>query len=134
MTTFVDTSAWFMVASSGSIRHAAASRTLRSLVKSRERLLTTSFVLGELHRLTLIKLHRRAAIEAVGRIMSTPRVDVIHPDAEDLNEGLAMLERFSDQDFTLTDAISFAVMQRLGVRRAFAYDRDFAVAGFELTG
>ncbi|MEO6295207.1 MAG: hypothetical protein ABIP01_06865 [Candidatus Limnocylindria bacterium] len=27
---------------------------------------------------------------------------------------------------------SFAVMERLGIRRAFAYDRHFAVAGFEL--
>jgi predicted nucleic acid-binding protein len=40
--------------------------------------------------------------------------------------------RFADQDFTLTDAIAFALMERLEIRRAFAFDHDFGVAGFDL--
>jgi len=132
--TFVDTSAWFMVASADSIRHADAARTIRRLIKARERLVTTSLVIAELHRLALIKVHRQSARAAVTRVTSTPRVEVVHPDAQDMDGGLALIDRFGDQDFTLTDAVSFAVMERLAIRRAFAYDRHFAVAGFDLIG
>lgn len=129
---FVDTSAWFMLTSTATVQHADAAGILRRLIGVKDRLVTTNLVVVELHRLTLIKANRRAARSAVSRVTSTPRVDVIHADGADLLAGLAWIDRFGDQDFTLTDATSFAVMERLGIRRAFAYDRDFAVAGFEL--
>jgi len=42
------------------------------------------------------------------------------------------LVRFSDQDFSLIDAVSFEVMRRNRVTHAFAFDRQFAIAGFTL--
>jgi predicted nucleic acid-binding protein len=42
------------------------------------------------------------------------------------------LARFADQEFSLTDAVSFEVMQRNKVTHAFAFDRHFAIAGFKL--
>jgi len=42
------------------------------------------------------------------------------------------LERFDDQDFSLTDAVSFAVMTKRGIREALALDRHFCVAGFSV--
>jgi uncharacterized protein len=46
----------------------------------------------------------------------------------------AMLARFADQDFSYVDATSFAVMHRLHLSRAFAFDHHFTVAGFSVTG
>ena len=42
------------------------------------------------------------------------------------------IERFHDQDFSLTDAVSFELMVREGLSEAFAFDRHFTVAGFQL--
>lgn len=42
------------------------------------------------------------------------------------------LARFSDQRFSLVDAVSFEVMRREGLSHAFAFDKHFEVAGFEL--
>ncbi len=42
------------------------------------------------------------------------------------------LRRFGDQEFSLTDAVSFEVMRRRRLRRALALDRHFLVAGFEI--
>jgi len=40
------------------------------------------------------------------------------------------LEKFDDQDFSFTDAVSFAVMSDRGVREALALDYHFVTAGF----
>lgn len=37
----------------------------------------------------------------------------------------ARLEQFADTPLSLTDAISFEVMDRLGLKQAFTFDRDF---------
>jgi predicted nucleic acid-binding protein len=37
---------------------------------------------------------------------------------------------FDDQDFSIVDRTSFAVMQRLGVLRVASFDSDFAVFRF----
>lgn len=131
---FVDTSAWYAITDRTDRDHASAVAALKRLASSRARLVTTGHVLAELHRLTLHRSHRQAAAEAVRRIVSTPRVELVHADAADLDAALGWIDRFPDQEFTLTDATGFAVMERLSIRRAFAYDADFAVAGFELEG
>jgi predicted nucleic acid-binding protein len=41
---------------------------------------------------------------------------------------------YSDQRFSLTDAVTFELMRRERIARAFAFDQDFATAGFELVG
>jgi len=44
----------------------------------------------------------------------------------------AWLERFRDQRFSMTDAVSFEVMRRERLKTAFAFDQDFETAGFGL--
>jgi predicted nucleic acid-binding protein len=45
----------------------------------------------------------------------------------DLEAAWAIGAAFEDQDFSLVDRTSFAVMERLGLTRAIALDHDFAV-------
>lgn len=46
--------------------------------------------------------------------------------------GYDWLDRFHDQPFSLTDAVSFELMRRERVTHAFAFDPHFVTAGFEL--
>lgn len=50
--------------------------------------------------------------------------------AADLEKAIAIAEAYPDQEFSLVDRTSFAVMERLGVYRALAYDAHFAVYRF----
>jgi uncharacterized protein len=47
--------------------------------------------------------------------------------AADLEAGWAIGEAFPDQEFSIVDRTSFAVMERLGITRAASFDDDFAV-------
>ena len=42
------------------------------------------------------------------------------------------LERFRDQRFSLADAVSFEVMSQDSLEQAFAFDRRFRTAGFDI--
>ena len=44
----------------------------------------------------------------------------------------AILRQYSDQEFSYTDAVSFALMRRRRIREAFAFDHHFLTAGFIL--
>jgi predicted nucleic acid-binding protein len=42
------------------------------------------------------------------------------------------LDRSPDQSFPLADAVSFELMRRERLTRAFAFDQHYVTAGFEL--
>jgi len=49
------------------------------------------------------------------------------PDEED--RGREIIARHSDKDWSLCDAISFAILDVRGIRRAFTFDRHFLQYG-----
>jgi predicted nucleic acid-binding protein len=48
----------------------------------------------------------------------------------DEQQGRNYLQRLNDQTISYCDAISFAVMKRLGIGKAFAFDWHFRLIGF----
>jgi predicted nucleic acid-binding protein len=50
--------------------------------------------------------------------------------AADLDAAWAVGEAFPDQDFSIVDRTSFAVMERLGLVRAASFDDHFAIYRF----
>jgi hypothetical protein len=58
------------------------------------------------------------------------RLTKVYADAGLEAEAEKLLRRYADQDFSLTDAVSFAVMQQRDIAEAFAFDNHFVTAGF----
>ena len=50
--------------------------------------------------------------------------------AEEEARGREIIARHSDKDWRLSDAISFAILDVRGVRRAFTFDRHFLQYGW----
>ena len=93
----------------------------------------TLLVLSEFHSHLLYARGPRHAREALMALLGDPVHDWIAVSAGLAREAAAhWLARFADQDFSLADAVSFEVMQREKLTHAFAFDRHFEVAGFEL--
>jgi predicted nucleic acid-binding protein len=127
MTVFVDTSVLFAAADSRDRWHARARELLEGL--SSEPLLTTDHVVVE----TWMVLHRRYgrfhAMRFWRGLRGTP-LGVEPVMLRDLERAEAIAEGWADQDFDIVDCTSFAVMERVGCRRAATFDRDFAVYRF----
>lgn len=127
---FVDTSAWYALALPGDAAHGRLARTLRERVSHGVRIVTTNLIVAETHALLLRRVGRGPA-EAFARVVrGSPNLVVSStPELESaaLDEWIG---RFDDQDFSLTDAVSFAVMAERGIGEALTQDRHFATAGF----
>ncbi len=127
---FVDTSAWYVLALPSTSQHREVSGALRQRIQRGARIVTTNLIVGETHALLLRRASRSVALTFVREVRRAPNI-VVASSAE--YEELAVtdwLERFDDQSFSFTDAVSFAVMSDRGVREALALDHHFAVAGF----
>jgi uncharacterized protein len=127
---FVDTSAWVALADRDDTHHSDAAFIYPSLLKGYRNLVTSNLVIAEAYILILNELGHRAAINYLERLKTSPRImrifstDEIEADAEKI------LKRYSDQDFSYTDAVSFVVMKRQKIRKAFSFDKHFVIAGF----
>lgn len=129
----IDTSALLALSRSRDQYHARAIRVAETHLAAGGRYVGTTLILAELHA-HLVRLRGPAtAREHVARLLADP-IHFWHEVGPDLVSGAInrWLAKFHDQDFTLTDAVSFEVMRREGLHHAFAFDRHFEVAGFEL--
>lgn len=122
---FVDTSMFYAAADAGDFSHGDAQRVLGA----GEELVTSDHILVESWTL----LRHRLGIPAAERFWSAIRQGAASLELvghADLQVAWAIGEAFPDQDFSIVDRTSFAVMERLGLTRAATLDSDFAVYRF----
>ena len=90
-------------------------------------------VLAEFYRLLVQDRGAATARELLEGVLRDPFYDWHGVSTELVEAALnRWLMRFGDQRFTLADAVNFELMKRQGLTQAFAFDRDFLVAGFQL--
>jgi uncharacterized protein len=125
LTLFVDTSAFYAAADLSDRSHERAKRVLGA----GEPLVTSGHVLAESWLLLRHRLGRPAA-NAFWEAVRAGASAVEHVGPADLEVAWSIAAEFEDQDFSLVDMTSFAVMQRIGVLRAASLDDDFAIFRF----
>jgi predicted nucleic acid-binding protein len=124
---FVDASFWIAEAITRDTRHADAAALADRLRETRT--VTSNLVLGEVWTL----LSRRLGPFYAKRWLDTFRVlDVrlerIHAELE--SEAWEWLLIHDEGPYSFVDATSFALMRKLRISEALAFDGDFAAAGF----
>jgi predicted nucleic acid-binding protein len=125
MSLFVDTSIWYAAVDSSDRSNARA----KSILASGEPLITTDHILIETWTLLRHRLQRDAAERFWDGIRSG--IAAIEPvSLADLEVAWQMGISWRDQDFSIVDRTSFAVMCRMGIERAASLDDHFAVFRF----
>lgn len=129
---FVDTAAWYPILLRRQPQHREFARELETRIRKGARVVTTNLVVAETHALLLHRAGRSEALNFVQTVRQAPNIVVpATPELEAEAVG-QWLERFADQAFSFTDAVSFAVMKARGIRDALTLDRHFATAGFNV--
>jgi uncharacterized protein len=124
----VDTSAVFALVDRSDANHAAARTALGALRQQRAEPLLTNFIVAESHALLLARLG--APIARTWLLGNAWPVERVTEDDE--ARARAIIARYDDKTYSYTDATSFAVMERRGLKAAFAFDPHFRQHGFQL--
>jgi predicted nucleic acid-binding protein len=127
---FVDTSAIYALLDRSDANHPRARELAQRIREEAHGLVTTNFVVAECHALILARLGRDLA----RRWLQSFRWPVERATEADESRAREIIYTYSDKDFSFTDALSFAVMERLVLKEAFAFDRNFLQYGFRLFG
>ena len=131
-TLFVDTGAWFALADKSDQFHDQAVKVYPDLFKRYHRLTTTNLIVAETYNLIRRALGYQPAITFLENLSASPRITEIYSGAILGDKAEKILRKYSDQDFSFTDAVSFAVMEEYGIKKAFSFDQYFQIAGFTI--
>lgn len=121
---FVDTTVWYALAATGDASH---DRAVRLVGEHQGRLATSDHVLVETWTLVRNRRNRSMADELIATILEHNIAEVVTATPHDVLTALRIGRAFADQDFSLVDRTSWAVMERCGISEAVAFDIDFSV-------
>ena len=127
---FVDSGAWVAIANKGDTFHSVAINIYPQVLMKYRHLMTTNFVVAEAHVIIRNELGHRAAIDFLEGIRASPRIERVMSALDLEAEAEKILRKYDDQDFSYTDAVSFALMKARRIREAFAFDKHFSAMGF----
>jgi uncharacterized protein len=125
---FTDTSFWVALTNRRDDHHAEASALLET--HQSDRLLTSNDVRGETWTFLRRRAGHRTAVAFFDALCASPRVELVRVSESIEADASAWLRSREDGEFSWVDATSFALMRVLKITEAFAFDADFAAAGF----
>ena len=133
MRALVDTGALLALSRRQDQYHDRAIGIAERYIASGGQYVATTLILGELHSHLLYLRGPQEARATVLNLLDDPIHDWRAVSADLARDAVTnWLARFSDQRFSLIDAVSFELMRLEGLQYAFAFDAHFQVAGFEL--
>jgi len=130
MNIFVDTSAFLAVLDESDSHHKSAKPFWTKIIEAGDTLLCHNYILVESSAL----VSRRLGMEAV-RIFEQDIIPILNiiwvtKEVHFAASGAQLVS--SRSSLSLVDCVSFEVMRRTGVQKAFAFDRHFRDYGYDL--
>jgi predicted nucleic acid-binding protein len=130
MPVFVDTSALLAVLDADDTEHTTAKKIWEYLIQSNEVMVCSNYILVE----TFALVQHRLGMEAVRLLHEdiVPLLDTVWVDEAVHRAGLSAVLVAWRRKLSLVDCVSFEVMRRLNIRKAFCFDTHFEELGFEV--
>lgn len=129
---FVDTGAFLARYLGRDQHHVRAVEAWRRLGTEIERPATSNFVLDE----TFTLLGRWAgyafAAERARTLLHSDLLQILRPGEQEELDAVELFGKYADQQVSFTDCVSFVLMRKHAIERAFTFDRHFDAAGFRL--
>jgi predicted nucleic acid-binding protein len=127
---FLDTSYLLALELANDHNHHTAVQHWQQVSATHPSFMTTSYVFDEVVTFFNSRGYHTKAIQVGNTLLRSPSVQLLHVDESLFHEGWAYFQKHQDKDYSLTDCVSFVVMQRFGISTAYSFDKHFAQAGF----
>jgi uncharacterized protein len=130
-TCFLDSSAMIALAFTADQNHVQARKVYDELRLSGTVFVTTYFIFSEI----MIYLRRRASVQIAintgEQLLKSSQILVIDTTTGQYSTAWDVFKKYLDwKDLSYTDCLSFALMDEMGITRAFTFDSDFGKYGF----
>lgn len=126
----VDTSAIYALLDKSDNLHRRSFALFQELSTKPATVVVTNFIMAECHAL----LAGRLSLEIARSWLKGLCWPVERVMEEDEQRAKEIIFTYIDKSFSYTDATTFAVMKRLGINKALAFDQHFSQYGFILYG
>ena len=123
----VDTGAWYADFIPDDENHLAA----RAFVETSqgEQFVTTDYLVVETLNLLIVRGYADRAREGAIEFFEGKIATIEWVTRKDVERAREVFERFSDKRWSFTDCVSYAVIERLRIKKAFAFDQHFRQFG-----
>ena len=128
---FADTSFWIALSSQRDQYHRRAVAWSQFVVQTKSTLLTTEAVLWEWLNAFSHASTRHLAAEGYRRCHADPRITVVAFQAEWVSAAVELYQTRPDKNWSLTDCLSFAVMEQRQITEALTTDHHFEQAQYK---
>jgi len=132
MKIFVDTSAWLALNDKNDQYHSEAVSRLNAVAKQKIELITSEYVADESITIIRYRVSHGAAVIFGDALMNSTIVTVADITDEERFLAWMLFKKYDDKELSFTDCASFALMNKMKLRKAFAFDDHFKQIGFEL--
>ncbi|MUL37088.1 type II toxin-antitoxin system VapC family toxin [Gloeocapsopsis dulcis] len=128
---FLDTSYLLALELANDQNHQAAQTHWQQVITNTRSFVTTSYIFDEVVTYFNSRNHHAKAVQVGNRLLLSPSVQLVHVDQALFYLGWAYFQQYQDKQYSLTDSISFVVMQQYDIQVAYTFDQHFTQAGFQ---
>lgn len=125
--TFADTSFYQALVNPSDAWHVVALELSKMCFGST---VTSEYVLLELGALMARGTLRPLFVDLVQQLRADPENEIVAASSGLFEAGLDLFGRRPDKNWSLTDCISFSLMEQRGINAVLTFDRHFSQAGF----
>lgn len=129
-TVFIDTGVWYALADKSDQFHGKSTDYIKRLMQNGVSLVTTNLVIHETVMLLSRKLSKKAAIRFLDMVYLDDTLEIKENDEIIEQKAYKVFKKYHDQDFSITDCVSFTIMKDHHIKKAFTFDRHFKVMKF----
>lgn len=112
--------------------HVKAHSLWQQATSARRSFVTTTFILNETVTFLNNRGEHELAVEIGNQLLASPAIEMIDVDREFIEQGWAYFVRHDDKTYSLTDCISFVIMNTRAITDALTFDVHFTQAGFQV--
>jgi predicted nucleic acid-binding protein len=132
MKIFVDTGPWLALHDNHDQFHKQAIEAKSRIAKEKIELVTSDFVFDESLTFIRYRVSHNAAVVFGTSLLQSSIVTLVSVDTDVMHLAFEIFKKYKDQDFSMTDCTSFALMKRFKLQTCFTFDSHFLQMGFTM--